>query len=345
MTARRFVEKRGSFALEAALSVPVLLVTLLFLIAMLLSVEAEMRLKTAVDRTAAEIALLPPIIFSLIDENEMKLPVADLLSGSEISPDSTSAQLRAGVLSIINPDKLEALVNDAALDLTSSILFSSLINARIRYWQDRLGKSSLLSAPSAWLDWNLADDQLYLEVDYEIRTLLGRSERQFTALVPIWRPQQPEAEEKKDSESIWQLDNFSRGQKLRSRFGGNLPASYPVIARFENGEVLAIKSMDLTRPTYSDPRAVFSRVSTQISELAAFAGTAKPFGRDSVWIQATDIQSRRLLLIVPVDSDLTRYGQTFAALTREAAAKGVTFEIVSYEKAKSAAEASPDVSP
>ncbi len=363
--------RRGSFALEAALTVPVLLVILLFMVSMLLSVQAEMRLKTAVDRTAAEISLLPPVIFSLIDESEMKIPVSDLInkglsglgksgspaadaegggsgadSGADARGDTGSAdgtarkvagelssQMRAGILSIIQPDRLEALVNDAALDLASSVVFSGLVNARVRYWWERLGRSALLSSPSTWLDWNLKDDQLYLEVDYEVRTLLGRSRRQFMALVPVWRPQEP-AKDKPDSESVWKLDNFTRGRKLRERFGGNLPANYPVIARFEAGEALSIKSMDLTRPTYADPQAVQERIMAQVNELAAFQGTAKPFGRDSVWVQADAITARRLLLVVPADSDFNRYARTFASVTRDAASMGVTFEIVSIDKAK-----------
>ncbi|NLC85170.1 MAG: hypothetical protein GX749_08860 [Ruminococcaceae bacterium] len=347
-------KRKGSFALEAALAVPPLLLTLLFLISMCLSVQAEMRFKTALDRTAAEISLLPPIIFSLIDESNIKIPIADILNNSilaadpgadntEPDPGSVIAkQLRSGILEVIQPDKLETLLNDAVLDLASSALLADIVEARINYWHQRLGIDNKLSLPQVWLDWNLKADQLFLEADYEIRTLLGKANRRAVAFIPIWRPADIESgssdKNNGDESSIWQLDNFSRGQKLRQQFGGNLPASYPVIARFEQGEALAIKSMDLTKPTYAQPQAVELAVNEQFARLAAFAGTPKPFGSSEIWIKPGDITARRLLLIIPADAELSMYTNTFAGLSRKAESLGLNFELVAYGKAKLAEE-------
>jgi len=150
------------------------------------------------------------------------LPVAELLTaglpGGQADAEGDAeadgagglaGQLRSGILDIIKPDKLEALVNDASLDLASSALFADLVNARVRYWQERLGSSRQLGPPSAWLDWKLADDQLYLEIDYTVRTLLGSSERRCTALVPIWRPQ--------DGKRNWLPNRIPSGNWTTSR--------------------------------------------------------------------------------------------------------------------------------
>ncbi len=347
-------KRKGSFALEAALAVPPLLLILLFLISMCLSVQAEMRLKTALDRTAAEISLLPPIIFSLIDESNINIPIADILNNSilaadsgadnsEPDPDFTAAkQLRTGILEVIQPDKLEALLNDAVLDLASSALLADIVEARINYWHRRLGIENKLDPPQVWLDWNLEADQLFLEADYEIRTLLGKTNRRAVAFIPIWRPADiktdSSAKDSGDESSIWHLDNFSRGKKLRQQFGGNLPASYPVIARFEQGEALAIKSMDLTKPTYARPQAVELAINEQFARLTAFVGTPKPFGNSEIWIKPGDISARRLLLIVPADADLSRYTDTFTGLSRKAESLGLSFELIAYGKAKRAEE-------
>lgn len=329
--------RTGSFALEAALVVPVFLVILLFLVSTILSVRAEMRLKTAADRTAAEIALLPPIIFSLIDEDQLQIPIAALFEKADKDSEAASEGEKGRAMAIlpefINPSELETIVNDAVFDLTSSVAFGRLVRARIRYWQERLGSFRLTTSPAVFLDWNLKDDQLYLEVYYELRTLTGNIPRHVTAFVPVWRPAQPE-QSKPNGKSVWQLDNFSRGQKLREKYGGNLPGNYPVIARFENGEALAIKSMDLTKPSYDDPEQVIRKIAVQIEEVARFSGTAKPYGKDKVWIQSADIQTRRLLLVVPTDSDFGKYNYALTELTRQARSQGVAFEIVSFECSK-----------
>lgn len=48
-----------------------------------------------------------------------------------------------------------------------------------------------------------------------------------------------------NTDDIWSLSNFQRGLKIRRLFGANLPNSYPVIAKYENGKAVMIKSMDL----------------------------------------------------------------------------------------------------
>ncbi len=350
--------QRGSFALEAALALPPLLLTVLFLISMCMSVQAEMRLKTALDRTAAEISLLPPLVFSLVDESSIQLPISDLLNsigsvdtgadGSDTGESTDSGtggggeaaeQLRSALLEIIQPDKLEVLVSDALLDLASSALLADIVEARINYWQERLGLSNKLSAPQIWLDWNLKDDQLFLEADYEIRTILGKTNHRATALLPIWRStdnasaSESDSNSENDADNVWQLDNFSRGRKLRAIYGGNLPASYPVIAKFAQGEALSIKSMDLTKPTYSQPQAVEQAVTEQFLRLAGFAGTAKPYGSSKIWIKAEDITARRLLLVVPADSDFGLYQDTFRNLSIKAESMGLDFNLVTYGKA------------
>ena len=327
------VSRKGSLALEAALTVPLFLVVLLTLVSAIISIQAEMRLKTAADRTAAEISLLPPIIFSLIDEESLNLPFAALFesSGQESGSGGSNAFSGAltGLAGFIGPSELEAIVTDAAFDLASSAAFGRLVSSRIEYWLNRQGASRLISSPAVFLDWHLQDDQLYLEVYYDIKTWGGIIPRQCTAFVPVWRPDQAK-KEKTSGQSVWQLDNFSRGQKLRDQFGSNLPANYPVIARFASGEVLAIKSIDLTKATYEDPGQLYRKIAGQITEVALFSGTAKPFGKDRVWIRPEDIKTRRLLLVVPSDSDFGRFNQTFFSLTALAREQGVTFEITTF---------------
>ena len=75
-------------------------------------------------------------------------------------------------------------------------------------------------------------------------------------------------------------------------------------------------------------------MAAQIDSLSQFSGTSKPFGKDKVWITSSQITSRRLLLIVPSDSDLSRFQSVLSDLTTIASRKGVSFELVTYQKSK-----------
>lgn len=334
---RRQAGRSGSIALEAALTVPLFLVVLLFLVSAIQTARAEVRLRIAADRTAAEIALLPPVIFSLIEEDSLQIPIASLLDGVSASESDDGSRPSFQSLDaldwFIDPEELESVVNDAALDLASSIAFGRLVSDRVRYWLARQGPLGVITAPSVFLDWNLPDDQLFLNIYYEVRTLNGRLQRQLTAFVPIWRSSDPREEQEKGS-TVWDMDNFARGQALRKKFGGNLPGNFPVIARFQDGEALAIKSVDLNKPTYDDPAELIKKISPQIEALADFTGTAAPFGKEQVLIQASDIRRRRLLLVIPADSDLGRFRPVMNDLNHLADQHGVLFEMVTYQKSR-----------
>ena len=54
--------------MEAALAVPICLMILTFLLSTLVMVQSEIRMKAAADKTASELSLILPVVFSLLDE-------------------------------------------------------------------------------------------------------------------------------------------------------------------------------------------------------------------------------------------------------------------------------------
>jgi hypothetical protein len=132
------------------------------------------------------------------------------------------------------------------------------------------------------------------------------------------------------SEDIWALDNFKRGAKFRSMFGANLPASFPVIAAFEGGKAVMIKSMDLTAKSYRNTGTVRETIDSYIRELSRYRGQESPWGAGNIVIREADIRQRELLLIIPrnelpaeVELLLSQYGS-------KAAASGVLFRLERY---------------
>lgn len=102
-----------------------------------------------------------------------------------------------------------------------------------------------------------------------------------------------------NEEDIWSLDNFTRGRKIRAAFGANLPFNFPVIAKFDQGAAIMIKSMDLTAKSYQDAPSVGERIQAYINELAMYNGQEKPWGKDGIVIRAGDIKMKKIILVIP----------------------------------------------
>lgn len=101
------------------------------------------------------------------------------------------------------------------------------------------------------------------------------------------------------SDDIWSLSNFQRGLKIRRKFGANLPDNFPVIARYENGRAVMIKSMDLTAESYQIPKNAEKTLKGYVNELIKYKGQNKPWGRDGIVIRSGDIVRKELLLVIP----------------------------------------------
>jgi hypothetical protein len=112
-------------------------------------------------------------------------------------------------------------------------------------------------------------------------------------------------------DDIWALNNFQRGNKLRSIFGANLPPSFPTLSSFDEaaGKAVMIKSIDLTADSYQDPEELGKTIDSYIKKLSEFEGTEKPWGSKGIMINKNDIKSRELVLIIPknpVKSEITK---------------------------------------
>lgn len=138
--------------------------------------------------------------------------------------------------------------------------------------------------------------------------------------------------------SVWSFDNFTRGKILRDVFGGDLPYDYPVIASFKDGTAVMIKSVDITKSSYSDGRRLASEVQGMIAKLSAFKGTqGNSQVSVSLQISESEIQTRKLLLVLP-ENPMTQE-QSLAlvkVLTTDAVLKNVQVEIKLYQTSSTA---------
>ena len=121
-------------------------------------------------------------------------------------------------------------------------------------------------------------------------------------------------------DDIWSLSNFQRGLKIRRLFGANLPNSFPVIAKYEAGKAVMIKSMDLTAASYQKGNTAERTLKGYLNELREYQGQEKPWGSDGIVIKKSEIKHRELLLVIPQNelsdtiemmlTDIVRYAES-----------------------------------
>jgi hypothetical protein len=129
---------------------------------------------------------------------------------------------------------------------------------------------------------------------------------------------------------IWLLSNFERGRRLRDIFGANLPLSFPVIARFDGGTAVMIKSMDLTAETYQDKVSVMDTIEGYIKALETYRGQEKPWGQSGIVIRNEDIRRKELTLIIPKNPIDPGIRAAIEECTGIAASRGINLRVEEY---------------
>jgi len=129
---------------------------------------------------------------------------------------------------------------------------------------------------------------------------------------------------------IWSLSNFQRGQKIRRLFGANLPSSFPVIAKYDNGHAVMIKSMDLTAESYQQGDNAEKTLLEYINKLAAYKGQETPWGSDDIVIREQDIVSRELKLVIPKNKLSDTNEALLEKMVHTASEKGITLVVERY---------------
>jgi len=131
-------------------------------------------------------------------------------------------------------------------------------------------------------------------------------------------------------DDIWSLSNFQRGLKIRRNFGANLPDNFPVIAKYENGKAVMIKSMDLTAASYQNAGNAAKTLKGYINELAKYKGQNEPWGRDDIVIRNTEIRQKELLLVIPENELTDELELMLSNMVQYADSKGVQLVIKRY---------------
>jgi hypothetical protein len=127
--------------------------------------------------------------------------------------------------------------------------------------------------------------------------------------------------------AIWKLPPTTRGKVIDKLFRrGNLHELSRTIDDFIDKTAISNKSIDLNAATYQHLPILRNRVAKYLAELEAYAGTG--WGSDS--IEASDIASKVLRLIIPKDSMMPLQREVIEAATKIAKSKNLRLIVTEF---------------
>ncbi len=297
--------KRGTVILEAAIAVPIILLTFIILLVGINCVQADLAFAQAVDQSTNEAAIVVPVVDAGLDV------ISDILSGidnREGQEDSASQNdSLSGVAQGLGfVHALTDYIGIEGEDVLGTLVFGKAIRDRIVWTYDQLCQNKLIRNSiknvSVYVDYNRMQKTIYLDVYYEWVTPFSTFEKKIRSSIPVYAELQLNLDlqsDQKTADSVWEMSNFERGLYFRKLYGANLPESFPVISAWENGTATSIKSIDLTAPGYQSGNDLEKKVFSHINDLARYSGTDQPWGKDHIFIDGQDINNRVLILIIP----------------------------------------------
>lgn len=309
-------ERSGSMTLEAALILPFLCFAFLLVFLSLTLRQAQFLWHTSVQKAGKELQLT-----ALLSRQAMEV------TGLQRQRSEALAKL---------PPEISSLLQDEA----ATELLAPYVLGRINHWYKVCTRSSPLLGRCIQhrrilLHYTEGGRILELDSRYETPVVFASLRGRDVCPLPLWiglqaGGKEEGGEEDDDADSFWSWHNFKRGQFLRKEGGGNLPPSYPVIARFSAGEATMIKSIDLTAPTWEKPEALRMEVEKWSRQLLHFEGTTSPWGKEKIEIHPGMIHQRRLRVFIPENSPPVAKSVLSAALM-EARAQGIIIDLIEKE--------------
>jgi hypothetical protein len=111
--------------------------------------------------------------------------------------------------------------------------------------------------------------------------------------------------ENNEEASISDLSPFERGKAIQDMYGRNLPYTFPVITKFENGMATSVHSINLNDKTYQSDggtvnnSSVKYRINYYLKELYSFNGDSMTSDGKEYRVDGNDINRKQLIIVVP----------------------------------------------
>lgn len=323
-------EKRtqGNITIEAAILMPIFLGILLFFLSVLQIAAARNLLELSLIKTADEICKWAPIYRNLIQE-EFQEEAYEELSGTlkEWLPTDNGSFPR-NVLQLQSTFQYSShfIYKLAAQSLCRSYVFDDpfVENEILKIRDLSLYKSNLFQngtdkirvTGTCMLDTYLP---FSVQIGFSVYCSAWGNGRMPQIFIPDSEP---------SVSGIWNENNFTRGKIFRKMYGGNLPDSFPVIAAFENGTAIMIKSLNHTMQSYQNSNMMEKTIRDMIDTLAVFDGAE--YGE--IIIGKHEILQRKLILILPENALTVTQDAVIRNMMQYSMLKFVMLDLQRYQK-------------
>lgn len=323
----------GSVTIETAIIMPFFLIVLLFFVSFLQIVAAENILNKAALNVADKMCKWAPVYKNLLMDDLKDITFSKISEslGDEFGEYFNGA-LDDYILEILQLEKIGEYSYDYIYGYVSQKMCESYIEDNVLIKKNivkvdklNLYKSDFFHKGSNFIQLKaeLAIDT-YLPFDYLIKTNIDCA-AWGSGVVPHVSV---DSSKESNNSGIWKEDNFTRGKVIRQMYGGNLPDTFPVISKFENGMATMIKSLNHTSATYQDS-SVFERTITgMINSMYYFNGGSS----GGITIKNNDIYCKTIILVLP-ENDLTVTQQkALESVMRYATSKMIVIDLQRYQR-------------
>ncbi len=297
--------RRGAVILEAIISFPPVLILSACFLSSVNCVTADILFEQSVDQVTQEISLAIPVASGGIDLLEEATSFACENVAVDVDEETSKNIAKVGGEVLSAMDVVSSVLDVDGEDIIGTVAFGEWTRDRIvtvyetltdnnRIVRDRIDQVSVV------IDYEGTDHIIYLRVYYTWNTGVKELDKEIDSAIPIYGDLSFSLEEGNHVEDdIWLKSNFVRGRSINRSFGGNLPYSYPVIAKWSSQTATSIKSIDLTAPTYQTAGVAEETINEYIHSLELFNGTVNPWGKDAIWIKEEDILEKYMIIVIP----------------------------------------------
>ncbi len=267
-------------------------------------------MQRAVSNTCEDFALLTPL----------SVTAADTVSTlTNMLPDGTSEEQDTDNATSLMVQRLSGFdiasdrsLTEAVFDLALSSHFEDDIAQKYVEYNDG---SEFFLPDTIDVDFDIDTHNGFIAVivSYSVDTIVGPVTMHVTDGIPFYGDLElflnGSEDTEESEEDVWGMNNLDRGQWFEEHYGSNLPHTFPVINDLQDGVATSYLSIDLNRPTNQSQERVERSVTEEIDSLASFNGADVNIGGTSYNISASDIDSRRLVIVIPSNSpeDGVRY--------------------------------------
>jgi hypothetical protein len=127
-------------------------------------------------------------------------------------------------------------------------------------------------------------------------------------------------------ENPWKMGWARRGDYFSEKLGANLPRTFKVIDRWEDGVATSIKSIDLNAATYQDGARLTYRLNDYIGKLANYEGSEM----GDIKVAAEAITGRELSIAIPKGSMTAVQREAIEAARTRARSLGIDLKITEF---------------